>query len=159
MVQRDPNAWAIAGIAAFGPDSALQFLLDVARVGPDLQPWSSSLSNQHVHEESQEAEYLDFVFRNHGGMEELKAAGLWDIPHPWIDVFVPNTAVEAFIGRELDEMTVDDMGPAGMLVFYPVGRPKERSGATATPEGGFVELGLLRNCSQGGFGADASPPR
>ena len=148
--QDDVKTYAVSGCALFGPDSKLQLILDLAGTGAVLEELKSRLSQRHSHEESQPVSYSELSFRNHAGMEELKAAGLWEIPHPWIDVFMPVAAAAEFFGRELEAMTPDDMGPAGMLVFYPVRRHQPTTGSTSTPAGDrFVEMGLLRTTQVG----------
>ncbi|WP_337906894.1 hypothetical protein [Iningainema tapete] len=49
----------------------------------------------------------------------LKSIGVWSNPHPWINLFVPDTAVEQYVGEIVSTLTLADTGNSPVLL-YPV---------------------------------------
>lgn len=46
----------------------------------------------------------------------LQSMGLWDHPHPWVDLFVPGEAIRAFLEAVLAQPSDDDVGMFRILV-------------------------------------------
>jgi FAD/FMN-containing dehydrogenase len=63
--------------------------------------------------------YLDFAFRLDPLIAFLISIGVWDFPHPWMDLFVPASAASGFVGGVLAGLTTADTG-GGPILFYPV---------------------------------------
>jgi len=73
----------------------------------------------------------------------LRQIGLWQLPHPWIDVFVPRNAAVDFIRRELAQITPDDV--AGPMLIYPYRRSAITTPNVPLPESEEIVLfALLR---------------
>jgi len=53
-------------------------------------------------------------------LEFLKSIGLYDIPHVWSDVFLPDSKVRPFVDQALREFTPADLGPAGFVLLFPI---------------------------------------
>jgi FAD/FMN-containing dehydrogenase len=71
--------------------------------------------------------YEAFVKRLDPIVEQQRQTGVWDLPHPWFDVWLPDAQAESFAGRVLSELTLDDLG-VGPIILYPTrsatfGRP------------------------------------
>ena len=49
----------------------------------------------------------------------LKQSSAWFYPHPWLDLFVPATAVDRFVGEIVSDLTLADTGQDPVLL-YPV---------------------------------------
>ena len=49
-----------------------------------------------------ESRYLDFCDRVRPRENELRAFGRWNLPHPWVDLFVPDREADDFIRSVLD---------------------------------------------------------
>uniref|UniRef100_A0A7N0V666 cytokinin dehydrogenase n=1 Tax=Kalanchoe fedtschenkoi TaxID=63787 RepID=A0A7N0V666_KALFE len=47
-------------------------------------------------ESRQDVPYIDFLDRVHTNELILRSKGLWDVPHPWINLFVPKSKVAEF---------------------------------------------------------------
>ncbi len=63
--------------------------------------------------------YLDYVLRIDALIDQLKAAALWDgWQRPWFDVFLPNRAVERFVGDVIPTLTPEDVGTTGFLLLF-----------------------------------------
>jgi FAD/FMN-containing dehydrogenase len=74
-----------------------------------------------------DSSYFDFVNRLAPLVALLQQLGVWDFPHPWLDMFVPARSVAAFVEEVLARTTEADMGQ-GPIILYPI-----RSAALTTP--------------------------
>lgn len=84
------------------------------------------LSRQMGHLPSQvytvEVSYYDFL--NRVRMEEmsLRSVGLWEVPHPWLNMFVPRSGINEFVDLLLESISAEEFeGPA---LIYPLQRDK-----------------------------------
>lgn len=68
--------------------------------------------------------YVDFL--NRVGSEEqiLRSKGLWDIPHPWLNLFVPKSRILDFDSGVFKDIFLKQNIPAGLVIVYPVNRDK-----------------------------------
>lgn len=67
--------------------------------------------------------YFDFLNRLAPTVAFLKSIGAWSLPHPWYDVFVPASQVNAYVGGIVARLTEADTGQ-GPVLIYPVKRSK-----------------------------------
>jgi cytokinin dehydrogenase len=51
---------------------------------------------------------------------QLEALGLTHLPRVWRDVFLPGSRIEAFVADALAELTVEELGPAGFVLLFPL---------------------------------------
>ncbi|XP_044409380.1 cytokinin dehydrogenase 7-like [Triticum aestivum] len=90
-------------------------------------------------------QYLDRV-----RVEEavLRSAGVWDVPHPWLNLFVPRSRILDFNAGVLKGILGGD-NPVGLILMSPMNTAKWNSQMTAVtpPTGGdvFYTVGLLRS--------------
>lgn len=40
--------------------------------------------------------YVDFLDRVHKAELKLRSKGLWEVPHPWLNLFVPKSRIDDF---------------------------------------------------------------
>ncbi len=68
--------------------------------------------------------YVDFL--NRVGSEEqiLRSKGLWDIPHPWLNLFVPKSRILDFDSGVFKDIFLKQNIPAGLVIVYPMNRDK-----------------------------------
>lgn len=66
--------------------------------------------------------YLEWVNRLAPTVEFLKSIGAWYLPHPWIDVFLPDSKVRSVVAATLADLTLADTGQ-GPVLLYPF-RPR-----------------------------------
>ncbi|HEV7509483.1 MAG TPA: FAD-binding protein [Thermoanaerobaculia bacterium] len=94
---------------------------------------------------SQDISYFDYLNRLAATVAFLKQIGVWDFPHPWVDLLVPTDRAESFIGSTLDALDPADVGQ-GPIIIYPYRRNRFRAPNFRAPEGGdtFFLFGLLR---------------
>jgi FAD/FMN-containing dehydrogenase len=62
--------------------------------------------------------YFEWVDRLKPTVDFLKQIGAWTLPHPWIDVFLPDSATAAVVRPTLDGLTLADTGQ-GPVLLYP----------------------------------------
>ncbi|MFN6487792.1 MULTISPECIES: FAD-binding protein [unclassified Nostoc] len=70
-------------------------------------------------EKIEDKTYFEFLNRLASTVAFLKSIGVWSFPHPWLDLFVPNSAVESFVGKVAASLTLADTGQ-GPILLYPV---------------------------------------
>jgi hypothetical protein len=70
-------------------------------------------------EQIEDKSYFDFLNRLADTVAYLKSIGIWSYPHPWLNLFVPSSAVESFVGKVVSTLTLADTGQ-GPVLLYPV---------------------------------------
>lgn len=75
----------------------------------------------------------------------LISIGVWGLPHPWINVFVPSTTAEPFISGALAQTNAENTGQ-GVISIYPYNRSVFNTPFFRVPETShFFLFALLRN--------------
>lgn len=64
--------------------------------------------------------YFAYANRVDALVDALKAAGRFDLPHPWFDVFVPDAEIDNYAGNILATLTPDDVGPDWPILVFPL---------------------------------------
>jgi FAD/FMN-containing dehydrogenase len=87
----------------------------------------------------------DYLNRLAPLVEFLRQIGVWALPHPWINLFVPAANAQTLIGETLANLTVDDVGQ-GPILIYPFNRELFRTPFFRVPDSRhFFVFALLRN--------------
>ena len=121
------------------PDAAGQYgsatLLAVKFFDPPASPDDAELLGGLAPASSTTADlpYEAFVGRIDPLVEMAKAVGAWALPHPFFDVFLPDSTVEQFLGEIVSTLTIDDTGN-GPVVLYPLRRSRLRRPFLRVPE-------------------------
>ncbi|KAK6140722.1 hypothetical protein DH2020_025540 [Rehmannia glutinosa] len=90
--------------------------------------------------------YIEFLLRVKRAEEEAKANGIWDAPHPWLNLFVSKTDIADF-----DRVVFKNIlkhGVGGPMLVYPLLRSKwDNRKSVVLPQGEiFYLVALLRFC-------------
>ncbi|GJN02305.1 hypothetical protein PR202_ga19642 [Eleusine coracana subsp. coracana] len=108
---------------------------------------SARLSYLRPHVYSVEVSYFDFLNRVRMEEESLRSRGLWDVPHPWLNVFVPKHGVERF-----KDLLMDTISPGefeGPILVYPLLTDRWSGNTSAvvpsTPDGVMYIFSVLRS--------------
>jgi FAD/FMN-containing dehydrogenase len=130
------------------PSGGWRFMLEAASYytspqGPDnsvllagLRPDAGTLI--------QELTYFDWQNRLAPVVEALRQSGVWFLPHPWLNVFLPGSAVVSYVRGVLADLTVADTGN-GPILCYPFRRSKLRRSFVQVPDEEICYLfGILR---------------
>ncbi|MFI6151083.1 FAD-binding protein [Kitasatospora sp. NPDC051170] len=80
-----------------------------------------------------EQSWREYAFRVDGFADYLRAAGFWDLPKPWLSLFVPASAAREFMTRAQAEIGPADLG-AGILLFYPYARERISTPLAVLPQ-------------------------
>ncbi|AKT38050.1 FAD-binding protein [Chondromyces crocatus] len=99
--------------------------------------------------EATEQSFFDFANRIAPTVTLLKELGVWQLPHPWLNLFLPGPQAASFIQGVLDTITVDDTGQ-GPIVFYPFKRARLTAPFARVPATPNVFIfSILRNAIPG----------
>ncbi|KAG2244343.1 hypothetical protein Bca52824_093818 [Brassica carinata] len=76
--------------------------------------------------------YIEFLDRVHIGEIKLRAKGLWEVPHPWLNLLVPKSSIFEFATEVFNNiLTSNNNGP---ILIYPVNQSKwKRHTSLITP--------------------------
>uniref|UniRef100_J3KX57 Cytokinin dehydrogenase 1 FAD/cytokinin binding domain-containing protein n=2 Tax=Oryza brachyantha TaxID=4533 RepID=J3KX57_ORYBR len=84
---------------------------------------------------SRDVSYVEFLDRVYGEEVTLDKAGLWRVPHPWLNLFVPSSRIADF-DRGVFKGILQTADIAGPLIIYPVNKSKwDGEMSAVTPEG------------------------
>jgi cytokinin dehydrogenase len=90
--------------------------------------------------EVEEFGYGEFLNRLAPGVAARIEAGEWEWPHPWLNVFLPSTAVGDILGRVMAELTAADLDNFGLILVYPIPAGSLRTPLLRKPDGPAVFL-------------------
>ncbi|XP_052153474.1 cytokinin dehydrogenase 8 [Oryza glaberrima] len=123
------------------------FQQDGSRADHVVELVSAKLSYLRPHVYSVEVSYFDFLNRVRMEEESLRSRGLWDVPHPWLNVFVPKHGITQFKGLLMDTVSADDF--EGPILVYPLLTDKWDGNTSAVvpaaPDGVMYIFGVLRS--------------
>jgi FAD/FMN-containing dehydrogenase len=101
-------------------------------------------------EEIEDLPYFDFLNRLAASVEFLKSIGEWARPHPWLNVFLPDTRTDSLVADVVGHLTPADIGLSAVILLYPVRRRLLRAPLLRVPDEELVFLfTLLRTASPG----------
>ncbi|XP_060209927.1 cytokinin dehydrogenase 3-like [Lycium barbarum] len=96
-----------------------------------------------------DATFVEFLNRVRSGELELQSKGMWDVPHPWLNLFVPKSSIMDFNAAVFVDIILRQNKPAGPILVYPTSRKKwdDRMSAVIPEEETFYCVGLLHSAS------------
>ncbi|XP_047069285.1 cytokinin dehydrogenase 8-like [Lolium rigidum] len=101
---------------------------------------SGAMSYIRPHMYSAEVSYFDFLNRVRMEEESLRMQGLWDVPHPWLNMFVPRHGVARLKDLLMDTVLAGHFD--GAILVYPLLADKWNKNTSAvlpsTPDGGVM---------------------
>ncbi|WVZ77292.1 hypothetical protein U9M48_025176 [Paspalum notatum var. saurae] len=92
--------------------------------------------------------YVQFLDRVREEERELQSVGAWEVPHPWLNLFVSRSRIVDF-DNGVFKALLKDANPAGIILMYPMNKGKWDDRMTAvTPttgedDGVFYAVSLL----------------
>lgn len=69
-----------------------------------------------------EVTYLDFLNRVHISEMKLRAKGLWEVQHPWLNLLVPKSKIFEFAKEVFGNILKNNNN--GPILIYPVNKSK-----------------------------------
>ncbi|GJN16775.1 hypothetical protein PR202_gb03796 [Eleusine coracana subsp. coracana] len=87
--------------------------------------------------------YVEFLDRVHTSEVKLRAQGLWEVPHPWLNLLVPRSTIHKFAKEVFGKILKDSNN--GPILLYPVNRSKwdKRTSVVIPDEEIFYLVGFL----------------
>ncbi|KAM0923814.1 hypothetical protein ACQ4PT_005324 [Festuca glaucescens] len=108
---------------------------------------TGAMSYIRPHMYSAEVSYLDFLNRVRMEEESLRRQGLWDVPHPWLNMFVPRHGVARLRDLLMDTVLAGHFD--GAVLVYPLLADKWNKNTSAvipsTPDGVMYVFSVLRS--------------
>jgi FAD/FMN-containing dehydrogenase len=112
---------------------------------PDDAALLSGLAFNPGTQSAQDMTYFDYLNRLAPLVAFLRQIGVWDFPHPWVNLFVPAANAQTLIGETLSNLSVDDVGQ-GPILIYPFNRERFHAPFFRIPDSDhFFVFALLRN--------------
>lgn len=68
--------------------------------------------------------FMDFLNRVRSGELQLQSQGLWDVPHPWLNLFVPKSRIFDFHEGVIVNMINARNITRGLVLLYPTNRKR-----------------------------------
>nr|BAM74650.1 cytokinin oxidase/dehydrogenase [Torenia fournieri] len=101
-----------------------------------------------------EVSYIDFLDRVHMSEMKLREKGLWDVPHPWLNLLVPSSSINEFAKEVFGNIVKDTSN--GPILIYPVNKSRWIKGTSLiTPEEDvFYLVGFLSSAAPYSKGKD-----
>lgn len=66
--------------------------------------------------------YYKFLNRLHDMELTMRAEGLWEVPHPWVNLLIPRSSMTKFDAHVLKSLVADAF--SGPVLVYPLNRSK-----------------------------------
>ncbi|XP_021276985.1 cytokinin dehydrogenase 3-like [Herrania umbratica] len=91
--------------------------------------------------------YAEFLNRVRSGELKLKSQGLWDVPHPWLNLFIPKSQIADFNDGVFKGIVLERNITTGPVLLYPMNRKKwdDRMSAVIPDEDIFYTVGILHS--------------
>ncbi|AES69857.1 putative cytokinin dehydrogenase [Medicago truncatula] len=140
----------------FKSDGRTLFCLELAKyfnmeetleVNQDIQKHLSHLNFIPSTLFQTEVTYVDFLDRVHISEVKLRSKGLWDVPHPWLNLFIPKSKIHNFAEVVFGNIVKETSN--GPVLIYPVHKSKwdKRTSVVIPDEDIFYLVGFLASSS------------
>lgn len=71
-----------------------------------------------------DASYVEFLNRVRSGELKLQSEGQWDVPHPWLNLFIPKSRIADFDQGVFRDIVLKRNITTGPVLVYPMNRSK-----------------------------------
>lgn len=101
-----------------------------------------------------EVSYVEFLDRVHVSELQLQQKGLWDVPHPWLNLLVPKSKIHKFASEVFGKILTDTSN--GPILIYPVdkSRWKTKTSMVTPKEDVFYLVAFLSSAMPFSTGTD-----
>ncbi|XP_057976796.1 cytokinin dehydrogenase 6 [Malania oleifera] len=101
-----------------------------------------------------EVSYLEFLDRVHMSEVKLRSKGLWDVPHPWLNLLIPKSKIHDFAEEVFGNILKDTSN--GPILIYPVNKSKwdNRTSVVIPEEDIFYLVAFLSSAVPSSTGTD-----
>ncbi|XP_059651930.1 cytokinin dehydrogenase 6 [Cornus florida] len=101
-----------------------------------------------------EVTYVEFLDRVHLSEVKLRSKGLWEVPHPWLNLFVPKSKIHNFAEEVFGNILTDTSN--GPILIYPVNKSKwdNKTSVVLPEEDIFYMVAFLSSAVPSSTGTD-----
>ncbi|XP_021750949.1 cytokinin dehydrogenase 6-like [Chenopodium quinoa] len=101
-----------------------------------------------------EVSYIDFLDRVHVSEIKLRSKGLWEVPHPWLNLLIPKSSIHRFAGQVFGNILKDTSN--GPILIYPVNKSRRdnRTSVVIPEEDIFYLVAFLSSAVPSSTGSD-----
>ncbi|CAN8230057.1 unnamed protein product [Cochlearia groenlandica] len=143
-------------VSSFVNDHRIIYVLEVAKyydsitlsiIDKVINILTRTLGFDHGFMFVQDVTYFEFLNRVRNEEDKLRSLGLWEVPHPWLNIFVPKSRILDFHDGVIKNIFLNQTSTSGVTLFYPTNRNKWNNlMSTMTPdEDVFYVIGLLQS--------------
>ncbi|KAF5821297.1 putative cytokinin dehydrogenase [Helianthus annuus] len=102
-----------------------------------------------------EVSYVDFLDRVHVSELKLQEKGLWDVPHPWLNLLVPKSKIHQFANEVFGKILTDTSN--GPILIYPVDKSRwnTKTSMVTPKENVFYLVAFLSSAMPSSTGTDS----
>lgn len=118
----------IRGMSVTTPEGGFAFFIEgtsfytsAAELPADPLEGLNAIPGAEQFEDRTYFEYTDLVVQL---IDALDAAGLGGFPHPWLDLFVPDSEIDAFASQTIAALDSSLFLPGSLILFYPFRRSR-----------------------------------
>lgn len=101
-----------------GANNEAPILWNSQKIEKMLKPLSFSQSLLFATDVS----YYRFLDRIHEVEPTLRSQGLWEVPHPWLNLFIPSSSIVKFDALVFKSLITEAF--SGPILIYPLNRNK-----------------------------------
>ncbi|RDX71268.1 Cytokinin dehydrogenase 3, partial [Mucuna pruriens] len=96
------------------------------------------------------ASYVEFLNRLHAAELVANSQGLWEVPHPWLNIFVPRSRISDFNEGVFKGIILKQNITAGVSLVYPMNRNKwdDRMSAVTPDEDVFYVVNFFHSTNR-----------
>jgi FAD/FMN-containing dehydrogenase len=153
LVEERRFAYVEGQVAADETGAFRNYVLEATAYGPPAGPEPDDelllrgLRHDPAGAAAETLDYYAFIDRLGPVVEQLKQAGLWDDAHPWLNLLLPGDEAERLADGILAGLTPADVGPAGVVLLYPLQREELHTPLLRMPRDRVPYLlAVLRTC-------------
>ncbi|KAJ9181046.1 hypothetical protein P3X46_009219 [Hevea brasiliensis] len=101
-----------------------------------------------------EVSYVEFLDRVHVSETKLRTKGLWEVPHPWMNLLIPRSKISEFAQEVFGNIRSE--GSNGPILIYPVNKSKwnNRTSLITPAENIFYIVAFLSSAAPSSTGKD-----
>ncbi|XP_024975304.1 cytokinin dehydrogenase 1-like [Cynara cardunculus var. scolymus] len=102
-----------------------------------------------------EVSYVEFLDRVHVSELKLQEKGLWDVPHPWLNLLVPKSKIHIFANEVFGNILTDTSN--GPILIYPVDKSRwnTKTSMVTPKEDVFYLVAFLSSAMPSSTGKDS----
>lgn len=159
LVQADGRFSFAEGGAQLNADgSGFVFYLEAGAYYDSTPPEDSTLiGDLHFEQGSlqvSDLDYLSFIDRLAPDVAFLESTGEWFDPHPWWNMFLPDSQTDSFVTAVMASLSEADIGASGLILLYPLVRSQLQVPLLRVPDEPTVFLfSVLRTAAPDSGGA------